>query len=129
MTLAHICQIEAGWSKPDCAAIWWIGVKRGKARGQEPIDALSEYSYPYRKPSVRGARIMAWPWGDVPDALDADQRRWRSQRTFALRLVRGEIADPCPEATEWNDKHSQPRGRMVRVCEGLTSNRLYAVRP
>ena len=127
LDLAHVCQIEAGFSAPDCAAVYWIGVKRGKARDQSPLDALRAYSVPYRTNTARAARIKAWPWSDIPGATARINRKWRAQRSLAVRLLRDEIPDPCPEATEWNDRNSQPRGRMVRVCIGLTANNLYSV--
>ena len=110
---------------PDCAAIYHIGVKRGLARGQ-PWDAvLRAYSVPVRRGTARARRIMGWPADDVRGLTARENRAWKRLRGHAAALLAGRIADPCPEATDWNDRDSKPRGRMVEVCHGLTRNRLY----
>jgi hypothetical protein len=126
LIVALICQIEGGFSETDCAAIYWIGVKRGVVRDESPTQILERYSVPYRNESPRALRVLTWSQGHVPGGSRRLDRHWRAQRAYAERLVRGEIPDPCPDATDWNDRTSFPRGRMVQVCVGLTSNKLYS---
>ena len=125
LVLAHLCHIEAAFSEVDCAAIWHIGVKRGVVRRQEPLDALRAYSVPYKRNRSRARAIKSWPWGDIPGETDRHNRQWRAQREYAVRLLRGEVPDPCLPATDWNDKDSEPVGTMIEVCKGLAANRLY----
>lgn len=127
--LARVCHLEAAWREADCAAIYWIARKR--ARGGDWLAQLRAYSALDKQRTARAREIRRYPWGDVEGKGKRWNRRWRAQRQYALRLVRGEVADPCPEATDWGGVEDVPRARHVLArCSGQehTANRLYFVR-
>jgi hypothetical protein len=113
--LAQVCEFEADRREVDCAAIWWVAVKRARSANVEPLTMLLRYSTLWRTRSARARRIQA----SAPPAALLE---------LAGRLLRDEVPDPCPRATHWGSAADGARGRMVLArCSVRTANRFYAV--
>lgn len=128
LVLAQACHVEATWRKSDCSAIYHLAKRKG---GTGWSSWLLQYSALRKNRTRRAAEIAEWPWGDIPRQTDPHNKRWGEQRQYALELIAGLHADPCPKARHWGGPDiDPPRGRMVPVvCEPRTANVFYALSP
>lgn len=90
---------------------------------------LLAYTRLYERRSARALAIQRMPWGDVPGWPEHRNARWHRLREHAVRLVAGEIPDPCPRAMHWRSPvHDILPDNMVPVwCPG-TINQMLAMR-
>jgi hypothetical protein len=125
---ARACFAEAAFNLDDCRELLWVVTRRSAEGGW--VAMLRTYCAGMRprarQLSARQAAIRRYPWGDVPGASSAFNRRWGSLRTFVQEWGRGEHPSRC-NATHWGGRMDAPQGDMVPVrCIG-TANTFYRV--
>jgi len=132
--VARGCRLEADFRRDDCTAVTWVARKRARRQGRGWVATFIDYTDLYetgkRKRKGRRAReTRRLPWGDYPGWTLRQNEAWARLRAHVLRLMRGEIPDPCREAIHWGGAGiDPPRGRMVPAgCrwQRRTKNVLY----
>ncbi len=89
---------------------------------------LRDYSA-LNAPTSRARAIANYPWADVDGQGPAWNARWAELRGFVVRVMHGDVPDPCPNAVHWGGTMDIPHGRMVPArCSARTANTFYALR-
>lgn len=114
--IARVCEFEADGRTVDCAALYFVAVKRAREAGISPVAMLAKYSSFDRTHTARAERIRRSP--PMPKL-----------ERLAEELLRGARADPCPNAVHWGGRGiDPPHGRMIPArCSRTTANHFYAL--
>lgn len=123
--LARVCFLEATWSEPDCAAIYWIARKRAARVNRDWLDVLHRYSALDKQSGLSGhVRSRS----TRPAMSSASRRASTAGGERCASVVAGEVIDPCPPAVHWGSKSDVRRaGMALACCDGNTANTLYSV--
>lgn len=108
---ARACIGEVGWRAPleACSAMVWVHVKRAEVRGHTLTTMTRAYSMAVRRPPRRRAWVpqlgvgpapIAWP-PHLDGAWPSYRDRFEVVREHVRELLRGNVADPCPDVRHY----------------------------
>lgn len=132
--VARACRLEADFRTSDCAAIVHVARKRERLmpalQGRGWLRVLLDYTRLYSRRGARARVTQQLPWGDVDSWSARRNRAWSQLRAHALRLVRGEVADPCQRAMHWRGPRVDvlPANMRPVRCSERTANQMLALR-
>lgn len=116
-------------NRRDHAAILYVLHRRAEARGRSLAATARAYcsAWGSSRPRARHMRELARDPSARADSPYRDQ--WRRARRLVDRWARGLVRDPCEgRAWHWAAARVRPRGRMIKIDCGTTSNTFYGLR-
>lgn len=118
-TLARVLIAEADASTQDWAAIAWVLEHRRENADMSPAGAL-RYSATLRRSTPRTALIHSL--GGADEVPRIRTRQFERAQLFVRAWQRGDIADPCPRATDFYGLSDSRPAWFVDVGCGRTLN-------
>ena len=115
-------------NRTDWAAILYVLERRAKRQVRTMVQVAKSYcdAWRVRSPRPRALRMRVLAY--TPS--DPEYPYWQRARRLVDRWARGAVRDPCRgKAWHWAAPWVTPRGRMVRLHCGGTSNRFYGLAP